>query len=203
MCRKKHIIFWLLQKYLLGVPAVAQRVKDRTSIHEDSGLIPGLAQGVGDLALLWAVVEVEDTICCVRAHTVVLIVGETGLLWVERVVCSCGFVAGKGSRPCQETKETFLHRLQQEKWNTFSVCSQKADQANFLENPSRISLGLSFREAQGHSYHLNYSIIYIKWAAKLVFKRWVFLYYAKPYGGYFENTLRWEFPLWLSGNESD
>ena len=38
---------------LLGAPVVAQRVKNRTSIHEAVGSIPGLAQGVEDPALLW------------------------------------------------------------------------------------------------------------------------------------------------------
>ena len=33
-----------------------------TRIHEDLGCIPGLAQRVGDVVLLWAEVEVEDTV---------------------------------------------------------------------------------------------------------------------------------------------
>ena len=32
---------------------MSQRVKNPTSIHEDADLIPGLAQRVKDLALLW------------------------------------------------------------------------------------------------------------------------------------------------------
>ena len=39
-----------------GVPFVAQQVKNPTSIHEDSGLIPGLARGLKDPALPQAVV---------------------------------------------------------------------------------------------------------------------------------------------------
>ena len=39
-----------------GVPIVAQKVKNPASIHEDSGLIPGLTQWIKDLELLQAAV---------------------------------------------------------------------------------------------------------------------------------------------------
>ena len=38
---------------MVGVPIVAQRVTNPTSIHEDVGLIPGLAQWIKYLVLLW------------------------------------------------------------------------------------------------------------------------------------------------------
>ena len=43
------------KKKPLGVPIVAQKITNPTSIYEGVGSIPGLAQGVGNLALPWAV----------------------------------------------------------------------------------------------------------------------------------------------------
>ena len=45
----------LSRNIAIGVPIVAQQVKNPTGIHEDLGSIPGLAQWVKDPAL-WAVV---------------------------------------------------------------------------------------------------------------------------------------------------
>ena len=43
----------MLKNTAYGVPVLAQWLANPTRIHEDVGLIPGLAQGVKDQALLW------------------------------------------------------------------------------------------------------------------------------------------------------
>ena len=51
----------------IGVPVMAQRGKNLTSIHKDAGLIHGLTQWVKNLTLPWADVWVADTAqipCC-------------------------------------------------------------------------------------------------------------------------------------------
>ena len=46
--------------YISGVPVVAQWVKNPNSVHEDAGLIPGLAQWIQAAVLLQAAAKVVD-----------------------------------------------------------------------------------------------------------------------------------------------
>ena len=43
-----------MKKWIIGIPAMSQRIKNPTSIRKDSGLFPGPAQWAKDLVLPWA-----------------------------------------------------------------------------------------------------------------------------------------------------
>ena len=54
LCSKRSWLY--IRSGYCGVPVVAQWVMNPKSIHEEEGLIPGLAQWLKDLALLRAAV---------------------------------------------------------------------------------------------------------------------------------------------------
>ena len=56
LCAYESYEWYVYRNKYRGVPTVAQQITDPTSIHEDVDLIPGLAQWIKYLALLWAAV---------------------------------------------------------------------------------------------------------------------------------------------------
>ena len=56
LCQEQHVCREVTRHWKRGVPVVAQWDKNLTSIHEDVGLTPSLAQWVKDLLLLQVVV---------------------------------------------------------------------------------------------------------------------------------------------------
>ena len=59
-------IFWIKKYYIFGSSHHGSEEANLTCIHEDTGLIPGLAQWVKDLALPLSVMKVADVACILR-----------------------------------------------------------------------------------------------------------------------------------------